>query len=105
MGVSMAICELDSDSALCKAGKAQLLKVHLKDVSGFEDLAEYDIVVPLDRATQVLGAEWEAFLKRNRLDPEVGMVYLDKIKNEADRQLLAAEGRKRYTGWIALDKV
>ena len=105
MGVSMAICELDSDSALCRAGKAQLLKVNLKDVSGFEDLAEYDIVVPLDRAMQVLGAEWEAFLKRNRLDPEMEMVYLDKVKNEADRQLLAAEGRKRYTGWIALDRV
>lgn len=105
MGVSIAICEVDSDSALCKIGKTTLLKVNLKDVSGFEDLAEFDLVVPISQAKLVLGADWEAFLKRNRLDPEMETLYLEKVKNEADRQLLTAESRKLYTGWISLDKV
>ncbi|NLX48024.1 MAG: hypothetical protein GXY70_07655 [Euryarchaeota archaeon] len=105
MGVSIAICETDSDSALCKVGKTTLLKVNLKDVAGFEDIAEFDLVVPASQAKLVLGAEWEAFLKRNRLDPELGSLYLEKVKNEADRALLTAESQKLYTGWISLDKV
>ena len=105
MGVSIAICEVDSDSALCKIGKTTLLKVNLKDVSGFEDLAEFDLVVPISQAKLLLGADWEAFLKRNRLDPEMETLYLEKVKNEADRQLLTAESQKLYTGWISLDKV
>ena len=105
MGVSIAICELDSDSALCKVGKTTLLKVNLKDVSGFEDLAEFDVVVPVSQAKLVLGGDWEAFLKRNRLDPELELIYMDKVKNDADRQLLTAESQKLYTGWVSLDKV
>ncbi len=54
MGVSIAICEVDSDSALCKIGKTTLLKVNLKDVSGFEDLAEFDLVVPISQAKLLL---------------------------------------------------
>ncbi|MCG7843837.1 MAG: hypothetical protein MIO90_00210, partial [Methanomassiliicoccales archaeon] len=71
----------------------------------FEDVAEFDLIVPPTQAKLVLGNDWEAFLKRNRLDPEMGTLYLDKIKNEADRQLLTAESQKFYTGWISLDKV
>lgn len=105
MGVSIAICETDSDTALCKVGKTTLLKVNLKDVAGFEDVAEFDVVVPVSQAKLLLGADWEAFLKRNRLDPEMEVLYLDKVKNEADRKLLTAESQKLYTGWISLDKV
>ncbi len=105
MGVSIAICEVDSDSALCKMGKTTLLKVNLKDVTGFEDLAEFDLVVPISQAKLVLGADWEGFLKRNRLDPEMETLYLEKVKNEADKKLLTAESQKLYTGWISLDKV
>ena len=105
MGVSIAICEIDSDSALCKIGKTTLLKVNLKDVSGFEDLAEFDLIVPIAKAKLLLGANWEAFLKRNRMDPEMEVMYLEKVKNEADRQLLTAESEKKFTGWISVDKV
>ena len=105
MGVSIAICELDSDSALCKVGKTKLLKVNLKDISGFKDVAEFDIVVPLSQAKLLMGDDWEAFLKRNRLDPDMETLYLDKIKNQADGDLLVAESQKLYTGWIPLDKV
>lgn len=105
MGVSIAICETDSDSALCKVGKTTLLKVNLKDVASFEDVAEFDLVVPLSQAKLLMGADWEGFLKRNRLDPEMETLYLDKIKNDKDKQLLTAESQKQYTGWIAVDKV
>ncbi|MDD1772139.1 MAG: hypothetical protein LUQ09_04390 [Methanomassiliicoccales archaeon] len=105
MGVSIAICETDSDSALCKVGKATLLKVNLKDVAGFEDVAEFDTVVPMDQAKAVMGADWEAFLKRNRFDAEMETLYMDKVKQDADKQRLAPVGKKLYTGWIALDKV
>jgi len=105
MGVSIAICEVDSDSALCKIGKTTLLKVNLKDVSGFEELAESDLVVPINQAKLLMGADWEAFLKRNRLDPEMETLYLEKGTNEGDRQLRTAESQKLYTGWISLNKV
>ncbi|HUT26568.1 MAG TPA: hypothetical protein VMW85_00775 [Methanomassiliicoccales archaeon] len=105
MGVSIAICEVDSDSALCKVGKSTLLKVNLKDVAGFEDVAEFDLVVPISQAKLVMGDDWEAFLKRNRLDPEMETLYLDKIKQDADKQRLVAESQKLYTGWIPVDKV
>jgi len=105
MGVSIAICELDSDSALCKIGKTALLKVNLKDVAGFEDIAEFDLIVPLDQARAAMGAEWDAFLKKNRLDPEMETLFLDKVKQEADKQKLLPLAKKQFTGWIAVDKV
>lgn len=105
MGVSIALCEMDSDSALCKVRKNTVLKVNLKDISGFEDIAEFDVVVPVEKAKLLMGTDWEAFLKRNRLDPEIEVLYLDKVKNEADRGLLTAESQKLYTGWISLEKV
>ena len=105
MGVSIAICETDSESALCKVGKTALLKVNLKDVAGFEDVAEFDMVAPLDQAKAAMGADWETFLKRNRLDPEMETLYLDKVKQDADKQKLAPICKKLYTGWISLDKV
>jgi hypothetical protein len=105
MGVSIALCETDSDSALCKVGKTTLLKVNLKDVAGFEDVAEFDLVVPLDQAKSAMGADWEAFLKRNRMDPELETLYMDKVKQDADKQRLMPVSKKLYTGWIAVDKV
>jgi len=105
MGVSIAICELDSDSALCKIGKTKLLKVNLKDVSGFEDLAEFDVVVPLGQAKTVMGSDWEAFLKRNRLGPELETIYMDKLKVETDKQRLIPVSKKLYTGWVPIDQV
>ena len=40
MGVSIAICELDTDASACKNAKTSILKVNLKDVTGFETCAE-----------------------------------------------------------------
>jgi hypothetical protein len=104
MGISIAICETDSNEALCKAGKTDIKKVFLRDVKGFEDYAESDVTMSAKEAKEVMGAEWEGFLKRNRIDPEAEVVYMDKVKNDVDRARLAPKMKKTYTGWVMLDK-
>ena len=105
MGISIAICETDSAEALCKAGKTDIKRVFLKNVKGHEDYAESDVTMSAAEAKDVMGAEWENFLKRNRIDPEAEVIYMDKVKNDVDRAHLAPKMRKTYTGWVVLDKV
>ncbi|MDD1773770.1 MAG: hypothetical protein LUQ14_04005 [Methanomassiliicoccales archaeon] len=102
LGISIAINELDSDESLCKVKKTSTLKVHLNSVAGYEQYAEFDMVVNAEDAKKTLGADWEAFLKRNRLDAGVETIYLEKIKNEADKQRVTPIGKKLYNGWIPL---
>jgi hypothetical protein len=104
MGISIAICETDSTEALCKAGKTDIKKVFLKDVKGFENYAESDMTMSAKEAKDMMGAEWEAFLKRNRIDPEAEVIYMDKVKNDVDRARLAPNMKKTYTGWVLLEK-
>jgi hypothetical protein len=103
MGVSIAICELDSDASACKSAKTSILKVNLKDVTGFESCAEFDLLVPVAVAKTAFGAEFDAFAKRNRVDVDTENIYLDKVKNDSDKQKLAPLAKKQYTGWIAVD--
>lgn len=104
MGISIAICETDSNEALCKAGKTNFKKVYLRDVKGYEDYAESDLTMSVQEAKGIMGAEWEGFLKRNRIDPEAEAIYLEKVKNDVDRAHLAPRMKKTYTGWVLLDK-
>jgi hypothetical protein len=105
MGISIAIYETDSDEALCKTAKTSFKKVYLRDVKGFEDFAEADTMLPAPEAKQLLGAEWDGFLKRNRIDADAEVIYLDKVKSDADHELLAPKMRRCFTGWVFLDKV
>jgi hypothetical protein len=105
MGISIAICEVDSDAALCKMPKTSYVKVYLGNIEGYEQYAEYDTVIPSARAKQVLGAEWEAFAKRNRIDSATDIIYLEKIKNEADRARLERDATRNPTGWVLLKDV
>ncbi|MBM4237487.1 MAG: hypothetical protein FJ151_03270, partial [Euryarchaeota archaeon] len=102
MGISIAICELDSEDALCKKGKTSVIKVHLDSVVGYEQHAEFDEVVGMDDAKRIMAGDWEGFLKRNRMDGEQEIVYLEKVKNDADRKILLPAARRQYTGWITL---
>ena len=104
MGISIAICEADSDASLCKTSKTTYVKVYLPDIKGYEKYAEFDSVIAGPEAKKTLGAEWEALFKRNRLDPEAEVIYVDKIKNEADRAKLLPHATKNYTGWVFVDK-
>ncbi|MDI3482178.1 MAG: hypothetical protein PWQ88_49 [Candidatus Methanomethylophilaceae archaeon] len=101
MGINIAICELEAENALCRKMKTDICKVLVEPVDGFEKLSQYDMVVPLDRAKVVLD-DWEAFLKRNRLSPDIGSIYLDKVKNKNDRSLLEPLAEKKYNGWVEL---
>jgi hypothetical protein len=99
----MAICELDSDYSLCKKAKLTIVRVHLDSVEGLEEYAEYDLVVSHTMAKKVLGDSWEQFLKRNRLDSDQEQIYMDKLKKEADREMLIPLAEKRYTGWFFIN--
>ena len=102
MGISIAICELDSDESLCKEGKLSILKARLDDISGYEACADYDEVVSIAEAKKAMGDDWEAFLKRNRLDEDRESFLLAKVKNEADASKLKSVAGKEYSGWIDL---
>jgi hypothetical protein len=105
MGISIAICETDSDASMCKVNKTTYVKVYLGNVSGHENYAEADLVISGPEAKVVIDKDWEAFCKRNRVDPTVEVIYVAKIKNEADRAKLTPSAKRNYTGWVFVDKV
>ncbi|MDH7509211.1 MAG: hypothetical protein QHH00_07435 [Methanomassiliicoccales archaeon] len=105
MSVSIAICELDSDEALCKRAKNSIIKVYLNSVKGLEEYAEYDDVATFEDARRIFEKDWENFLKRNRIANDANEIYISKIKNDADVQRLATVTFRKYTGWINLGKV
>lgn len=105
LGISMALCELDSDESLCKQAKMKVLRVHLDSVEGLEDYAEYDLVVPVEEARKLFGDQWESFQKRNRLAEDQSLIYLEKIKKDSDRKMLESAARKIYTGWFRLEEL
>ncbi len=98
----MAIRELDSDNSLCKNAKMTIIMVHLDSIGGLEEYAEYDLVIPVEIVKEVFGDSWEQFLKRNRLNDEQELVYLEKVKRKADREALIPRAEKRYTGWLIM---
>ncbi len=104
MGISIAICETDSDASMCKVNKTTYVKVYLGNVSGYEEYAEADLVISGPEARSVMDKDWEAFCKRNRVDPNAEVIYVAKIKNEADRAKLTPFAKKNYTGWVFVDK-
>jgi len=104
MGISMAICELDSDSSSCKKAKTNILKVHLPDISGYEACSDFDVMVPVEEAKKAFGSDFEGFVKRNRLDAEAESYLFEKVKNDADKAKLSPVSKKVYNGWILMDK-
>lgn len=81
--------------------KTDLQKILLDDISGFEDIVEYDEVVTLDDA-KALFPEWEQFLKRNRIPEDIDAIYIEKIKNDPDMEMLRPAVKKVSTGWVSV---
>jgi hypothetical protein len=104
MGISIGICETEAKSALCRELRMNVIRVRVDNVSGMEDLAGYDDIVSLDDARSLVG-DWEAFLKRNRINAETDAVYMDKLKNDDDIKLLKPKSVRTSTGWIDMEKV
>jgi len=102
----MAITELESDKALCKGKKLSTVKVFLEDPSRWEKHVEVDRIVDLKRATEGLGKEKiDAFLKKSRLKVEGDELYLEKVKDDADRKMLQPFVKEVKTKWILVEKV
>ena len=102
MGINIGICETEAPSAPCRELRANIVKVHLEDPSGFEEYMEYDTKVELDAAKDAVG-DWDAFIKRNRINPETDAVYMDKVKKDDDRTLLEPLAQRVCTGWIVTE--
>ena len=102
MGISIAICELEAKSALCKECKTNIVKALVEDISGLEDIVEIDEYVTLDQAKKLFPG-WDDFIKRNRINEEADAIYMVKVKNDDDRAKLQPYVQKKYTGWVTLD--
>ena len=102
MGINIGICETEAPSAPCRELRGNIVKVHLEDPSGFEEHMEYDVRVDLETAKEAVG-DWDAFIKRNRINPETDTVYMDKVKKNDDRALLEPLAQKVCTGWIVVE--
>jgi hypothetical protein len=105
MGISMAICEMDSVNSLCKTDKETIIKARLSSVQGLEACADYDEMVMTDDAKRLFASDWEGFLKRNRLNEGLESFLLEKVKKEEDAAKLRPVAKKVYTGWVVLSKM
>ena len=99
MGISIAICEKDAPSAPCAKPKKEIRKLLVADPVSFGDAAEYDEVVTLEDA-RALFPDYEGFMKRNRINAETDVIYMEKIKKDADAEILRPKVFRRYTGWV-----
>lgn len=104
MGINIGIMEMEAPSAPCRDLRSQIVMVHLEDPSGFEKGAVYDEYVPYDEARRAF-PDWDAFVKRNRLNEDADAVYLEKIKKDEDLAVLRPVAEKRYTGWVDIGKL
>ena len=102
MGINIGICETEAPSAPCRELRGNIVKVHLEDPAGFEDHMEYDVKVDLETAKEAVG-DWDAFIKRNRINPDTDAVYMDKVKKDDDRAALEPLAQRVCTGWIVVE--
>jgi len=106
MGLNMAIMELDSDKSLCKNKKLSVVKVFLDDPGRWEKNAEVDRIVDLKAASEKMGKEkLDALLKKARLKVEGDELFLERVKDDADRKALMPFVKEVKTKWILLEKV
>lgn len=96
--------ESEAPSAPCKDLRSKVVKVHVKDIGAFADYAEYDEFVPYEKAKAAVG-DWDAFVKRNRLNEEADAVYIEKVKKSEDLETLKPLAERVCTGWILMENV
>ena len=101
--VDIAVCEMESKNAPCKALKLQLVKV-MVDKDDFTDLQEYDEIVTIEDAQKAF-PDFEAFKKRNRFSEKNAFYLFEKIKNDDDAAALKPYVKKLPNGWVDLTKL
>jgi len=104
MGISIAICEKDAPSAPCAKLKKEIRKLLVSDHTQFGDAAECYEIVSLEDA-RALFPDYDAFMKRNRINDETDVIYMEKVKKEDDLAALRPKAVRRYTGWIDLSRL
>lgn len=101
MGINIGVCELEAENSRCRKYKTTVIKALVKDLSGLEDVAEIDEYVTLEEAKKLF-SDWDAFIKRNRINEEADAIYMVKVKNDDDVAILRPHVKMKYTGWIDL---
>lgn len=101
--VDIAVCEMESKNAPCKALKLQLVKV-MVNKDDFTDLQEYDEIVTIEDAQKAF-PDFEAFKKRNRFSEKNAFYLFEKIKNDDDAAALKPYVKKLPNGWVDLTKL
>ena len=104
MGISMAICETECKSALCKRPKENVLKVLAKDPSKYGDAAEFEISISIEDALKEF-KDPDGFVKRNKIGSDVCTLYADRIKDPSDLAVLEKKMKRSYTGWVDVSKL
>ncbi|MBR4686653.1 hypothetical protein PED39_00275 [Methanomassiliicoccales archaeon LGM-RCC1] len=102
MGINIGICEMEAKSASCRELRSTIIRVHVDKTEGFEDILQYEDIVDLETAKKAVG-DWDAFIKRNRINEETDAVYMSKVKKDEDIALLQPLSKKVCTGWIAME--
>lgn len=106
MAINMAITELESEKALCKNKKLTTVKVFYDEPGRWEKYMEVDRIVDLKKAAEKLGKDkMDAFFKKTRLKPEGDELYLEKVKDDADRKMLEPFVKEVMTKWVLVEKV
>lgn len=103
MGINIALCETEAQDALCRELKLTVIKAKVEGKK-FEPYMDMDEVVSLEDATKAVG-DMNAFLKRNRINEDTDAIYMEKVKKDEDRALLAQYIRKVPTGWADLTRM
>jgi hypothetical protein len=104
MNISMALCETECRSALCRGSKKNVLKVFVPDPLRYGDAAEYEMFLPTEDAMDAF-EDKAGFAKRNRIREDARTVYLDRLKDASDRAILEKRTERTYTGWIDVSKL
>ncbi|UCE92408.1 MAG: hypothetical protein JSV90_04555 [Methanobacteriota archaeon] len=106
MGLNMALTEIESPKSLCRDRKLTMAKVYVNDPSKWADLVEVDTIVDLAAARKKLGEDRvEEILKRSRVKVEGNELYMEKVKEEADRKALSPFAKAVKTNWIVMSNV
>ncbi len=104
MGINIGIMEMEAPNAPCRELRSKLIKVHMNDVAGFEDAMDYDEFVSYEDAKSVFD-DWEAFVKRNRLNEDADAVYISKVKKADDLERLEPFIQRVETGWVSVENM
>ncbi len=104
MGINIAVCELEAKRASCRILKTDIRKALLKDITGFEQYADYDTVVSLEDAAKAF-PDWESFTKRNRISESADAVYMESVRDPGDAEILRGYSKDVPTGWVDLERM